>query len=220
MPEESSLHNVVFDFDDTLIVSRSDRAGVLLTALASFGTPGTAEDVALHWGKPFRELVIGVSPEVSMHFQEFLQHYVTILRARPPIACPGVVDALPRLALSHRLFVHSASQSVLVRTDLQTLDLLHHFDFTCGSDWQPLPKPHPESFTMLGELLRAGGSSLAGSWYVGDAVTDVDIAIAAGLRFVGAAYSIEARERFLAKGIKEAHIVADMTQLQHVIGCG
>jgi len=217
MSSTAAPHNVVFDFDDTLIVSRNDRADVLLAALESFGAPGTAEDVALHWGKPFRDLVFGVSPQVADRFYEFLNHYVTVLQSRPPVACPGVDAALPRLTLTHRLFVHSASQSILVRTDLQTLGLLHHIDFTCGSEWQPRPKPHPDSFRMLGKLLKAGGSSLEGSWYVGDAPTDVDIAAAAGLRFVGVAYTEAAKERFLSKGVGIGRLISDMNQLHDVV---
>lgn len=207
---------IVFDFDDTIVVSRTDRGEALLDALESFGTPAV-HGLDEHWGLPFRNLVNNIAPAVASQYNEFLLHYSDILAARCPTPCPGVVDVLPTLARTHRLFIHSASESLLVRTDLQSLGLLHLFDFVCGSDWQPSPKPDASSFLALAELLTAARSSFAHAWYVGDAPTDLEIARAAGLRFVGAGYTPSSEEAFLHLGVPEAQIVRDLRQLPEVL---
>ncbi|MDP9404788.1 MAG: HAD hydrolase-like protein [Actinomycetota bacterium] len=135
-------------------------------------------------------------------YQVFLTHYAQVLASRPPTACPGVVETIPYLRRNHHLFVHSASHSLLVRTDLQSLGILQCFDFVCGSDWQPVPKPHPRSLAMMAALLDAHGASLEGGWYVGDSPSDYDIATAVGLRFIAVAYDDRVRAQFLDGGVR------------------
>lgn len=208
---------LIFDFDDTLIVSRSDRAHVLLEALALFGVTTSPELMDQFWGRPFRELVCGIAPDVDARYEQFISHYSEVLRAHPPTACPGVLETLPDLAVMHRVFVHSASSSRLVRTDLQSLGILHLVDFVCGSDWQLVSKPDPGSFGSLTTLLGSAEIDYSKAWYVGDAETDAEIAARAGLKFVGVAYDKARRSRFLDKGVPEERIIDSMEALPMVI---
>jgi phosphoglycolate phosphatase len=212
--------NIIFDFDDTLIVSQKDRSVRLIEALEEFGAPVARDRVDEYWGRPFYELVVGLAPAVASQYQAFLVHYSRFLQTSVPVACPGVLNAIPVLSLTYRLFVHSASHSLLVRTDLQTLGILNQFEFVCGSDWHRHPKPDPRSFTILDELLRSEKSFLDETWYVGDTATDVDVARMAGLKFVGAGYTDGARDKFLRLGVPNESIVRDMEELAGILKRG
>jgi phosphoglycolate phosphatase-like HAD superfamily hydrolase len=206
----------VFDFDDTLIQSRDDRAVVLLQALASFGVEADTDALPLYWGQPFEELVTRIAPSVAASYPEFLHHYSEVLQARPPTPCAGVLEAMPRLARVAELFVHSASHSLLVRTDLDSLGLLKFFSFVCGSDWQSTPKPHPGSFAVLARLLETQRRSFRDTWYVGDSLSDVDIAERANLRFVGVTFRTPAAA-FYGRGVDSSRLIDSMTELATIV---
>ena len=208
---------VIFDFDDTLIFSRSDRAYVLLEALELFGVVTNSGRIDEHWGKPFRDLVSAIAPELSHDFDAFLHYYAKFLTSRPPTARVGVVDALPRLAVKHHLYVHSSSHSLLVRTDLQSLGLLHFFDFICGSEWQPQPKPDPRSLSVLRDLSEGSGQGLDTAWYVGDSLTDLEITKRSDLNFIGVAFTSEAASVFRDHGVPDNLIVSDLRALELII---
>lgn len=197
----------MFDFDDTLVVSRTDRGNVLLEALQSFGVATRPERIDDLWGRPFRELVSGVAPGIDDRYEEFLEYYSHALRSRPPIACPGVIESVRSLRPRHRLFVHSASHSLLVRSDLQSLGILQYFEFVCGSDWQLAPKPDPLSLATLSVVIEAQGVSLRGGWYVGDSPSDRRIAEAWGLTFVG----------FGLEGSSAAYTIRSMIELGRIV---
>jgi phosphoglycolate phosphatase-like HAD superfamily hydrolase len=180
---------IIFDFDDTLIVSRRERALRLLEALAAFGCPADDTRLDAAWGLPFRQLVASISPRVDSHFEEFMWYYVDRLRRSPPEPCPGVLDALPQLAAAARLFVHSSSHSLLIRTDLASLGLLPLVEFVCGSDWQIAAKPDPRSLNAIWPLIGIQDYQPGDCVYVGDSASDERLASAAGLQFVPAAYA-------------------------------
>lgn len=190
---------IVFDFDDTLIFSRSDRALRLMEAIQGFGHGVDNAALASAWGKPFKRMVTTISPSLEAEFDNFLQFYASELTKSPPNPCPGVISTLPQLAKRARLLVHSASHSLLVRTDLHSLGILPLFDFVCGSDWQAEPKPHPQSLTFLWQLPGLGTMSPSEVYYVGDSATDADIAEHAGVNFVRANYAESSKsQRFNA----------------------
>jgi phosphoglycolate phosphatase-like HAD superfamily hydrolase len=209
--------DLIFDFDDTIIVSRADRANLLLEALASFGAPGSSESVARFWGQPFEELVAGVSPVAAERFEDFLHHYVEMLRSHIPRACQGASYVIPHLALQHRLFVHSSSHSLLVRTDLESLDLLSHFEFVCGSDWQPVPKPARESLTAIRDMIEGMGRTMENVWYIGDTTSDAAMAQGANLRFVAIAPTHHMADAFRAYQVPPNRIVHSLEELERVV---
>jgi phosphoglycolate phosphatase-like HAD superfamily hydrolase len=212
----SNAAKVVFDFDDTLIVSRKDRANLLLKTLGDFGTPVEPERLADAWGRPFRDLVAAVSPEAVSRLPEFLWFYAGVLRRHPPTPCPGVLEAIPLLASQHRLFVLSASNSLLVRVDLETIGILGAFEFVCGSDWQSHPKPSPRSLDPIKAL--EGGSADGDWWYIGDSPTDATLASEAGLKFVGIGADEAARRTLTSAGVDSAFIIDSMMELPHLVG--
>lgn len=175
---------LVFDFDDTLIYSRSDRAHRLLEAVRKFGHQVDGAALPRAWGMPFQAMVTTIAPTLAAQFTEFIHFYAEELAKAPPLACPGAVAALPELARHARLIVHSASHSRLVRTDLNSLGLLPLFDFICGSDWQARPKPDPSSLDFLWSLPGLDTARRSDILYIGDSPGDAAIAEHAGIRFI------------------------------------
>jgi phosphoglycolate phosphatase-like HAD superfamily hydrolase len=207
---------VIFDFDDTLIVSRADRAAKLMHGLQAFGFPGAVDRLDEYWGLPFRELVLGLSPQVESRFNEFLLFYSSLLKTAPPTACEGVLEALPILQRAGPLFVHSLSHSLLIRTELQSLGLLGLFDFICGSDWQLKPKPNAESLRPIMDLLLVKGVSAKACIYVGDSPVDAELARRSGLTFVAACFNEQSQSTFLGKG-ECAHAITSLAELATLI---
>jgi len=187
---------LIFDFDDTLIFSQSDRALRLKSAIRRFGHQVDEDSLSLVWGKPFRRMVTTIAPSIEGQFEDFLQFYAAELAKTPPRACPGTVEAIPQLARHARLLVHSASDSLLVRTDLHSLGLLPLFDFVCGSDWQATPKPDPESLDFIWKLPGFEKMARSEVYYIGDSSTDADIAEHAGVHFVRTHYAESSRQQY------------------------
>jgi phosphoglycolate phosphatase-like HAD superfamily hydrolase len=204
---------IIFDFDDTLIVSRTDRALRLIEALEQFGLDVNLSNLDGSWGLPFRKLVESLAPALGDDFQKFLLHYVDILQRNPPEPCPGVIRGLPLLCELGPLFVHSSSYGLLIRTDLQSMGVLSLFEFVCGSDWQTRPKPDVDSISVIVKLLMHRGVQLRSCIYVGDSPGDLALAQAAGLRFVGAGFSPSAIERLETVCNNEFAIIETLDEL-------
>ncbi len=202
---------LIFDFDDTLIESRRDRRTRLLQALEAFGHEPDQSQLATAWGLPFRSLVLQLCPALSSRYPEFLHFYAERLQQAPPRPCAGVLDAIPLLARTATLFVHTASSGLLARTDLQSLGILTHFDFVCGSEWQRSPKPDPRSLDDLLAMI-AIDRSRERVVYVGDSPTDAAIADHAGIVFVAAMSSDVARAAF-SSSTNQCSAIADMREL-------
>ncbi len=105
------------------------------------------------------------------------------------------------------LFVHSSSHSLLVRRELAALGIAGSFEFICGSDWQSLPKPDPQSLTPILDLLRHGGYAREHCTYVGDAPSDLALAAACHIDFVGAGFT-EAAVSALRSATRQPTVVA------------
>ena len=160
---------IILDYDGTLIESRRDQTDHLLKALNNFGCPGRPEEVPRAWGKPFREFLRIIAPATEHRFDAFVRFYGDQVAKSPPIPSVGITDAIPALMALGPLFVHSSSYSLLVRRELAALGIAGSFEFICGSDWQSLPKPDPQSLTPILDLLRHGGYAPEHCTYVGDA---------------------------------------------------
>ena len=178
--------------------------------------PARQSDWLNTWGLPFFKLATAISPEVEGRFDDFLVHYAKQLVAEPPMPCPGVVKSLKDLSRLGPLFVPLV-HGLLIRTDLQSLGLLSCFEFVCGSDWQPQPKPHKASLTPILEMLAHKGVANASCVYVGDTITDAEPANAAGLHFVGAGYTDEAARLLRTSSLVGDRVINNLAELPRFI---
>jgi len=183
----SSL-TVVFDLDGTLVDTAPDLVAALNVVLAGEGLPPVAYEAARTMvGGGARVMVerglkangrVLPAAEVDRLVRDFITHYADhIAVGSQPFH--GVEAALDRLAESGcRLAVCTNKLEWLSLRLLDALKLTNRFCAICGADTFGVSKPNP---TILhGTIDRAGGDP-ARSIMIGDSMTDIATARAAGI---------------------------------------
>jgi phosphoglycolate phosphatase len=182
---------VVFDLDGTLVDTAPDLIATLNTILGREGLPPIAFAAARNMvgGGARHMLERGLAAEgrsappadLERLCGQFIADYADHIadRSRP---FPGVEAALDTLtARGCRLAVCTNKLEWLARRLLDALGLTHRFAAICGADTFGVPKP--DAAILHGTVARAGGRSDA-AIMVGDAVTDVAVARAAGIAVI------------------------------------
>ena len=184
----------LFDLDGTLVDTAPDINGALNAALSSGGFPAVDESLTRHWvGYGSRVLLeqalthhgvpdrISDEPLMVRLLRVFIDHYGAHIAdfSRP---YPGVVDALRALkARGARLAVVTNKLTGLSTQVLEALHLDGYFTALVCGDTLPQHKPDPEPARYACRLLDVAP---ADALFVGDSVTDVDTARAAGCSVV------------------------------------
>jgi phosphoglycolate phosphatase len=179
---------VVFDLDGTLVDTAPDLVDTLNVILSRHGLPAVAyEQARLLIGggvRPMLERALAeqgrIVPvtEIDELFETFLAHYAAHIadRSRP---FPGVEQALDTLAT--RGCVLAVCTNKLEWLSLRLLDALNltpRFAVICGQDTFGVRKPDPD---VLRQTVAAAGGDIARTVMVGDSVTDIRVAQAAGV---------------------------------------
>lgn len=182
---------IVFDLDGTLVSSMEDLVAALNAVLSNAGH-GTVpqENVADMVGMGAKVLLqngldyLGVAwndATIAPLFEDFLEYYAAniAVHTRP---FEGVLPTLERFRSDGwKLAVCTNKSERLTLPLLEELEMTQYFDAVVGGDTFAVAKPHAEP--ILGAINRAGGSA-AGSIMVGDSVTDINAARAAGIPVV------------------------------------
>jgi len=182
---------IVFDLDGTLVDTAPDLIATLNTILAREGLPGVAFATARNMvGGGARHMIErglaaeGVSrsaAEIQLLCGQFIDHYAAHIadHSRP---FPGVEAALDALAGGGcRLAVCTNKLEWLSLKLLGALGLTQRFAAICGADTFGVQKP--DAAILRGTVARAGGE-MEGAIMVGDAITDIAVARAAGIAVV------------------------------------
>lgn len=191
---------VVFDLDGTLVESVDDIADALNTALAGAGLATFAPaDVRLMVGGGARVLVEraltrlgrdGATKTGDRLLRDFLAAYGAA-PARHTVGFPGAEEVLQSLAASgRRLGICTNKPADITRDVLAALGYARHFASIVGSQPDLLPKPHA---AMLHKALDELGARAADAVMVGDSLTDLETARAAGVKVVLLSHGYSAR---------------------------
>ncbi|WP_420338010.1 phosphoglycolate phosphatase [Roseibium sp.] len=182
---------LVFDLDGTLVSSMEDLVATLNAVLDNAGHGTVPQDkvanmvgmgakVLLQRGLDY--LKIAWSDEtITPLYEDFLEYYAAniAVHTRP---FDGVVPALDRFrADGWKLAVCTNKTERLTLPLLAALNMTDHFDAVVGGDTFAVSKPRAEP--VLGAIKRAGGTP-EGSIMIGDSVTDIKAARAAGIPVV------------------------------------
>jgi phosphoglycolate phosphatase len=182
---------IVFDLDGTLVDTAPDLIATLNTILAREGLPAVAIAVARNMvGGGARHLIerglaaAGVSrtaAEIEALGAQFIDHYAAHIadHSRPFPGAEAALDALARGGC--RLAVCTNKLEWLSRKLLGALGLADRFAAICGADTFGVQKP--DAAILHGTLARAGGHTV-GAIMVGDAITDIAVARAAGIAVI------------------------------------
>jgi phosphoglycolate phosphatase len=179
---------IVFDLDGTLIDTAPDLVDTLNVVFAREGLPPVPYDTArnLIGGGARMMIARGVEAEgrvfppdkLEQMFTDFIAYYSEHIadRSQP---FPGVIDALNTLASDGWRFAVCTNKlerlSILL---LGQLGLADRFAAICGQDTFGTQKPDPE---VLRRTVAAAGGRLQDTIMIGDSLTDIRTARAAGI---------------------------------------
>jgi phosphoglycolate phosphatase len=182
---------IVFDLDGTLIDTAPDLVDTLNVVFAREGLPPVPYDTARNLiGGGAKAMIVrgleaegrSVTPdELDRLFADFLVHYTAHIadRSRP---FPGLLEALDTLeADGCRLAVCTNKLESLSRLLLNELRLADRFAAICGQDTFGIQKPNPE---VLRRTIAAAGGTPQNAVMIGDSLTDIRTARAAGIPVV------------------------------------
>lgn len=183
---------VAFDLDDTLAVTRVDRATLLTEALREAEAPqrsreaylqAHAENLTARSREPvFERLFAGVDDVDAAAVAEAYRNRVNA--ALEPV--PGVEAMLSDLRKRYRLGLLTNGPVVAQRSKIEALGWTDAFDAALVTGELAAGKPEPAAFeSLLAEL----GTDASATVFVGNDVTaDVQGAVAAGIDAVQVCY--------------------------------
>lgn len=191
---------IVFDLDGTLIDTAPDLIDTLNLVFAREGLPPVAYETArsLIGGGARAMIARGIEADgravtpakLELMFTDFIAHYSAHIadRSQP---FPGLIDALDALAARGCRFAVCTNKlerlSILL---LEKLKLADRFEAICGQDTFSVQKPDPE---ILRRTIAAAGGSLPQAIMIGDSVTDIHTARAAGIPVIAVDFGYSER---------------------------
>lgn len=180
------MEAILFDWDGTLVDSLGafDRANA--TVMGAFGLPFDVVRYRAHYTPDWREMYrrLGV-PHDRLDEANDLWQTTFGDDGSSVISFPGTLDALHRLhATGAALGVVTAGHRAVVEPQLERTGLGVLLPIRVFGDDLAVHKPDPEPLRLA--IRMAGDGHRPGtSIYVGDAPTDMEMAVAVGARAVG-----------------------------------
>jgi phosphoglycolate phosphatase len=179
---------IVYDLDGTLADTAGDLMGALNAVLVHEGlAPLPVENARPMLGAGARALIqrgfaasgrVLARLKLEALFGDFLAHYNAHIADHTELY-PGVEKALAAFARDGwRQAVCTNKMEGSARLLMKTLGVADRFDFICGQDTFGVGKPDPKP--LLGTIAASGGICTR-AVMVGDSVTDIKTARAAGL---------------------------------------
>ena len=181
---------VVFDLDGTLADTVPVIAHHIAETITSFGTLVRPEDVVPFIGRPLEVALAGLTelPDDDPRIEEIITAYRIRWRSAvdlhgETLLLPGARSLLRRLREAGLAVgvvtakTHAIADHLLVSMGIRDL-----VDVLVGTDEVPHGKPAPDSALLALKLLNVDA---ADTWYIGDALSDVAMALAAGMRPLG-----------------------------------
>ncbi|MBZ6285790.1 HAD-IA family hydrolase [Streptomyces olivaceus] len=188
---------VVFDLDGVIVDSFAVMREAFSLAYAEVVGDGDApfEEYERHLGRYFPDImrIMGLPLEMEEPFVR--ESYRLAGRVR---LFPGVTPLLRELReRGFRTAIATGKAGDRARHLLETLEVLPYFDHVLGSDEVARAKPAPDIVLRALELLRSRPEE---AMMVGDAVTDIGAARAAGVDAVAALWGESDATELLASG--------------------
>ncbi|MFF0461196.1 HAD family hydrolase [Streptomyces mexicanus] len=206
---------VLFDLDGTLADTPAAIGRLLAEVCAEAGRPVAAADAAATVGIPLEDAFARLLalPAHAAPVAEAVRRYRSLFDARVPaqgprLAYPGVAEGLARLtAAGIPLAITTSKVTRSAHALLTAMGLDRHFTVVVGHDRVRHGKPDPATALLAAQEC---GVPAAGCVVVGDAVVDVSMARAAGMRPVAVAYGVGSRPDLAAAG---AAVCADFDEV-------
>jgi phosphoglycolate phosphatase len=191
---------IVFDLDGTLIDTAPDLVDTLNVVFTREGLPPVPYETArnLIGGGAKTMIARGMTSDgaalapatLERLFADFIAHYAEHIadRSRP---FPGLLEALDTLAAGGYRFAVCTNKLERLSVSLLTqLNLADRFEAICGQDTFGMQKPDPE---VLRRTIAAAGGNPLHSIMIGDSLTDIRTARAAGIPVIAVDFGYSER---------------------------
>lgn len=209
---------VLFDLDGTLLDTPDGIARTLHAVIGEAGHEVADSEVRATIGRPLAESLAGLlrrdvaDPEVReavTRYRKLFDEWVVPVAAE--LVYPGVPELLARLRdRGLRLGVVTSKSKAGADELLGAADLLGTVDVVIGSDLTERGKPAPDPALLAARTLGVSAESCV---VVGDAVVDIRMASAAGMRACGVAHGVGTVEELLAASATSvARTVAELSE--------
>jgi len=172
---------LVFDLDGTLLDSFSIHFDSYRTTCAHFGITVTKQAFlaaySADWNHTYSAL--GILPDdwaaaSSLWRSEAAKHHAPLF--------PGVKETLLELRQTHKLALVTSGSKARVKRDLESTGIAHVFHEVITGDDVQKHKPSPEGLLRVLDNLELLPQQAV---YIGDWPTDHEMALTAGVPFVG-----------------------------------
>jgi phosphoglycolate phosphatase len=202
---------VIFDHDDTLVSSREAKwTHNRHVAKVSYGLDLSDEELLLHWGKPFPEMLkllfnTDDAEQARLNVLAFAQDYPkklydetipTLKHLYTHGKTLGIVSATMRNSLEHELDLFGLPRDMI--------------SYTQTAEESDFHKPDPRVFIPTSEWLYSNGIRPHEVLYVGDGLHDEAAAHGAGYNFLGVETGLINRAQFRTLGILSISGIADL----------
>lgn len=205
---------VLFDLDGTLADTVPLIAEHIAMAVTAFGVPIEPGVVVPYIGRPLLVPLLELSglPETDPRIDQMVRAYHetwagAVNEQGHELLLPGVHGMLQQLrAAGYGIGVVTAKETAGARYLLEAIGIDGDIDVIVGTDQVEHGKPAPDSVLLALNLL---GAPAADTWYVGDATSDMEMALAAGMRAMGITTGAAPHAALVAAGAGAVVATAD-----------
>lgn len=207
----TDVRAALFDLDGTLTDTVDLIAQQVSRTLQEYGIACRPEQVVPYIGVPLAQCLESLMPGFTTdeRFPGFVELYRSRVSAASTAAgsgllFPGIPELLSALReAGWKVAVVTAKQTWMARKVLDSTGLTDSIDLVIGTDQVAAGKPAPDSAYLAMERL---GTTPENTWYIGDAATDMQMTLSAGIPGMGVTTGAGSREELLAAG---ARVVVD-----------
>lgn len=218
----SGIHQILFDFDYTLVDSSEGILSATQFALRKAGYPPADHEIVRRMiGHSLEDLFWQIVPSadeetVARCKKWFMQHADSGEMIKKTFLLPGVQEALATLYENFfALGIVSTKRRTTIEQTLAVMDLDDYFDVIIGYEDVQRLKPDPEG--LLKAIEELAGST-KDSLYIGDNAIDAETAVRAHVRMVGVTTGKTSEEELRSAGA--GFVIADLRQLSSLLGIG
>lgn len=195
---------IFLDVDGTLIDSAGQLFDDCRRAAEKLGLKiPSDEDFSAVWASPWPQFVNALWPDFD--FDAFNEQF----EEGPAEALSGareIVSWLRERQFFLALISNRARASLSSRMEQVEMPL-ELFDYVQAVDDYEFIKPDPRVFNHALSLLSGKGISASKAIFVGDALSDCEAAMGAGIIFIAVLTGVTTREQFIAAGLAEEFIL-------------
>jgi len=202
---------VLFDFDDTLVKTKSIRYKAIKKAGKKFYNLNISDaDIDKYWGKPFDSFISDIFIN-SDTVRNLTNNYKSILPKYPNEQITDTNKVVKQLSQNFLLGIISSNNPDLIRGGMKDVKLSSsYFFFIQSSKDTKVHKPNLGVFLPSLEKLEARNISKNEVLYVGDALDDYEVASSTGLHFCGIANRTVKEKTYIERKIPYIKAISEL----------